>query len=440
MPRRKPVEQIWQRFQEMVDPQVLSAPRINWEKVPLKLIIYLCNQTVDTPWSDHLALLIAISICHAKVKLSTTHNYLVSLHCRFKTLFLHYGLSQLDEWHPDDHITCYLNDPALSDSFHTRQEFLRSYTASTRILEAYFASLLPAESTTLLRWKLPSLAAGVRERLNRHKEVEEGQVLRRKAESDAVTPHFARIRGEAHLRWNEIHRLREKVREIVALVQAGKANAGLAFSYEEPRYKKRLHFILWDRSSFVLAHAEKYDVGTIRSAKHKTKQYLPERNHYFLEFTGAEHLTGNDSLPDPDWLFWFGDLLRGQLIGDFSKRGTAEEVKAKHAYLHSWGYGTEEEIDVTYPFVSDNQGILQGIHSDGTAAFMKYAEQRTEGILLLVEPIFVAVTFGLAALDFITTTGARMSEMLQFRLSTDCLYTPHSASGGHSAHACQAYS
>ena len=158
--------------------------------------------------------------------------------------------------------------------------------------EAYFASLPSAERATLLHWKLPSLSAGVREQLSRHKEVEEGQELRRKAELDAVTPHFARIRGEAHLRWNEIHRLWENFREVVALVQAGKANAGFAFSYEEPRHKKRLHFTLWDRPSFVIAHAEKYNYITVDKAKRKVDTFLPERNHYFLEFTGAEHLTG----------------------------------------------------------------------------------------------------------------------------------------------------
>jgi hypothetical protein len=52
MPRNQ-AEQIWQRFQEIVDPQVLSAPRINWEKVPLKLLAYLCNQTTGTPWNNH---------------------------------------------------------------------------------------------------------------------------------------------------------------------------------------------------------------------------------------------------------------------------------------------------------------------------------------------------------------------------------------------------
>src|SRR6266550_1084596 len=50
-----------------------------------------------------------------------------------------------------------------------------------------------------------------------------------------VTPHFSRIRGEAHVRWNEINRLRQKFREVIALVQCGQAEPPLSFSYEEPR-------------------------------------------------------------------------------------------------------------------------------------------------------------------------------------------------------------
>jgi hypothetical protein len=54
---------------------------------------------------------------------------------------------------------------------------------------------------------------------------------------------------------------------------------------------------------------------------------------------------------------------------------------------------------------------------------MDEAQQRTDGLLLLAEPLFIAATFGLACLDFFTTTGARMTELLQLSLSPDCLYT-----------------
>jgi len=43
-------------------------------------------------------------------------------------------------------------------------------------------------------------------------------------------------------------------------------------------------------------------------------------------------------------------------------------------------------------------------------------------LLFVVEPLYAAATFGLASLDFFTTTGARVNELLQLRLSPDCLY------------------
>jgi hypothetical protein len=422
MPRQQ-ASQIWQRFQEVVDPQLLSAPRINWEHINPQLMNYITTQIAGTPWSDHLALLLAVSLCHAKLGVKTTAGRLTGLHCRFKTIFPRYGLSHFTEWNPDEHIARYLSDPAVPDSFETRQEFLRLYSSSTRSLEMYFFSLLPTERANFLCWNLPPLSAGLRIQLGRGKELEEAQALRRKAESDALTPHFARIRGEAHLRWNEIHRLREKFREVVALVQTGKANSGVSFSYEEPRRKLLLHFILWDRPSFVISHAKKYDPGRVRKAERKVDTYLPERNHYFLEFTGAESLTEKDTPPNPDTLLWFGDLLRHGLIGGYAISGTAEEIQVKQAYLHSWGYGTNEGEEETRPFHSNHPGLLSGRHADGTADFMDAAQQRAEGLLLLVEPLYVAATFGLAALDFFTTTGARMTELLQFSLSPDCLYT-----------------
>src|SRR5260370_28163321 len=55
--------------------------------------------------------------------------------------------------------------------------------------------------------------------------------------------------------------------------------------------------------------------------------------------------------------------------------------------------------------------------------FLRDAQQRSTGLIFLVEPLFAAATFGLASLDFFTTTGARLNELLQVSLSPDCLYT-----------------
>jgi hypothetical protein len=414
---------VWTRFQEVVHPQVLAAPRISWDRVNRKLMNYIDTTVAATPWVNHLAFLFAILTCYAQLDLKTVSETLRSLHCRFETMFGAYGLTDFAQWDPETHVPRYMHDPELKDSLHARNLFLRYYTSATGHLLRYLHSLPTDERPLYQRWALPPLPPGMSERLQQSKEVQEVQAMRRKAESDAVTPHFGRIRGEAHVRWNELYRLQQKFREVVAHVQAGNAEPPVSFSYEEPRRGLCLHFTLWDRPSFVIAHFHRYRPGTVAKARNKSDSFLPERNHYFLAFTGADHLNDAAIPRDPDALLWFGDLLRYGVIGSYATSGTAEEVQRKQAYLRSWGYGAEESEEESTPFLPDHPGLLAGRHADGTADFMADAQQRTDGLLLLVEPLFAAATFGLACLDFFTTTGARMTELLQLSLSPDCLYT-----------------
>jgi hypothetical protein len=412
----------WMRFQEAVQPHVLAAPRISWDQVDRKVMNYINASVAGTPWANHLAFLLAVLTCYAQLDLKTVKNTLSSLHCRFETIFRAYGLTSFTEWNPETHVPRYMHDPELKDSLYARNMFLRYYTSATGHLLRYLHSLPSDERPLYQHWALPPLPPGMSEQLQQAKEVLEVQAMRRKAESDAVTPHFARIRGEAHVRWNELHRLRQKFREVVALVQSGNAEPPVSFSYEEPRRGLRLHFTLWDRSSFVIAHFKRYHPDTVERARNKREQFVPGRNHYFLEFTGADHL--NDATPrDPDALLWFGDLLRYGVIGRYATSGTSEEVQRKQAYLRTWGYGTEASEEESMPFYPQHQGLLAGNHAEGTSEFMDHAQQRTDSLLLLVEPFFAAATFGLACLDFFTTTGARMTELLQLSLSPDCLYT-----------------
>ena len=414
----------WSRFQEIVHPLVLTAPRLSWDQVDRRLVHYMNEHVTEMPWINHLAILIAISTCHARLDVRTVKQRLQVLHRGWKTIFSAYEIADFAAWDPAEHLQRYMRDPTLEASLHARQEFLSTYTASTRSLEMYLRSLAEEERLIYRQWELPLLPAGMREQLARHKEVQEVQAQRRKAESDAVTPQFSRIRGEAHVRWNEINRLRQKFREVVALVQAGQTEPPVSFSYEEPRRKQRLHFTLWNRASFVVAHANQYHPGTVAKAQHKRRAFRQERDHFFLEFTGAEKTAEANTSRDPDALLWFGDLLRDDVLGRNAVFGTPEEVQQKQAYLRSWGYGSEEEREAeVLPFQANHPGLLTGGHIDGTARFLDTAQQRTDGLLFLVEPLFAAATFGLASLDFFTTTGARMTELLQLSLSPDCLYT-----------------
>jgi hypothetical protein len=329
--RRAPL--IWQHFQGTVDPLLLTAPKINWDQVERRFMNYITVKTADRPWCNHLALFLGVATCYAKLDRQSIKSRLHSMHCRFDTIFTAYQLTDFSEWNPVEHLTRYMNDPEGPDSLETTVEFMRSYTALVRTLAVYLQAL-PAEMRALYqRWALPALPAGVRAQIAHDQVVRDLQAQRRKADSDAVSPFFAQLRAEAHFRWNALARLRQHYREVVAQVEAGKATLPVAFSYEEPRYKQRFHFLLWDRPSFVLAHANSYSKTLCSTARNKRQQYSPERNHFFLECVGAESLIDPNAPREPDALLWFGELLRSRLIGEHANCGTPEEIERKQAFL-----------------------------------------------------------------------------------------------------------
>jgi hypothetical protein len=417
------LDSLLQELQGVVHPDILAAPRLNWREVFPKFTARLLRTAIGEPWVNHLAFMVVVLTSYTRLDRTTIERCLYNLHARWRVLFPAYHLISFNDWDPVEHLPRYLNDTMLPDSFETRQEFLWSYTAAALHTHAYLRSLPSSEREQYQQWTLPLLPPDLHRQLSRKGELFEAQAQRRKLAVDAIAPHFAQLRGEAHLRWNQLKRLRIKFSEAVALVQAGQEALPLRFSYEEPGKGQRLHFILWDRPSFVLAHSQQYSKTSINEMKRKARGYCAERNHYFLEFVGVEPLLDTPAPPDPDGpLLWFADLLRYDLLCTGPVSGTEEEVGWKQVYLQSWGYEAMEGEERT-PFRTSVIGLLAWPHASGISTFMTAAQEKTERLLFLVEPLFAAATFGLAALDFFTTTGARMSELLQVSLTPECLYT-----------------
>lgn len=409
----------WQRLQGLVTPDLLAAPRIDWERVDGRCIRYLVQSVAGSPWLDHLAFLTGILTSYAGLDAGTVLAHLHSLHSRWRVLFPAYGLQAVADWQPATYMPQYLADSSFPDTLYTRQVFLRRYASAAVHTQAYIRALPAAEASAYRGWALPALPEELRRQLSRYTELSEAAQLRRKAETDAVTPQFAHIRGEAHLRWNELHRLRLKFREAVALVESGQEVLPLAISYEESQCQQRLHFVLWDRPSFVLAHAEKYCAVTVQLARARVRSFHPDQNHYFLEFRRAEPFTG--ALAEPHELLWFGSLLKNGVLGQAAIDGRPEVMRQKQEYLRSWGYGDGNVQSNVKPFASGIAGLLTWPRAE--SVFVTPAQERAKGLLVPVEPLFAAATFGLAALDLLTTTGARMNELMQVSLTAECLHT-----------------
>jgi hypothetical protein len=254
--QRKPNETwSWQQLEGIVDSAILAAPRLDWAQVDGRCIRYLVQSVAGSPWADQLALLSAILTGYAGLDAKTVLGHLQSLHPRWRALFPAYGLQAFREWQPTEHMPRYLSDSQFADTLNTRQEFLRHYASAATHTQAYVRALPAPEREELWRWVLPALPLEMHRQLSRRTELSEEAKRRRKEETDAMTPQFARIRGEAHLRWNALNRLRLKFQEAISLVESGQEALPLAMSYEEQQGLQRLHFVLWDRPGFVLAHS-----------------------------------------------------------------------------------------------------------------------------------------------------------------------------------------
>jgi len=407
-----------QQLHTLLPSAIMSAPCLDWSQVNFRFTRFLYKEVREVSWFNHLAFIVAILATHARLDHQTVQGYMYTLNARWRTIFARYSLTTFEEWNPLEHFPRYLEDTTLPDSFAVRQEFLRTYVAVVRHVLAYLRSLSHTDRQIYQQWILPQLPPDLCRKLSRWSEWVTDQRQRRKEETDALAPHFAQIRGEAHLRLNQLQRLQAKFHEAVALIQSDQETLPLAFSYEETHLGQRLHFRLWDRYSFLQAHVDRYSEPVRRQCDLRQRGFAPEKNFYFLEFLHTEHLSSGQS--DSFGLLWFGDLLRYDLLGDNAKLGTEEEVQHKQSYLQSWGYEADSG-ETRRPFKSGISGLLSLPRARDR--FMRDAQKRSSGLLLLIEPLFAAATFVLAILDFFTTTGARLNELLQISLSPDCLYT-----------------
>lgn len=422
----------WQQLDGQIAKAILHAPKTGgdpnggWLYVHEYIAGYLLRNVVGTPWSDHLTLIAAV-LSARKQDVQTVRMTIMSLHARFSALFPALGLKTMDEWKNELHFPPYIHEQMIpEDSQYTRQQFLTRYASATRHLQNWLDALPDKDRQTYQPFILPVVSPFLYEQLNKMDQVVQQQQAHRKAETEAILPHFAALRAEAHYRYNRLMRLRQAYFQAVAQVLADHSNLPLEFSYKEGDPPlERLHFKVWDRRCLILdpEHATGYSPKTREKATRGWAAFSDERNALFLEFVKVERLNGDGP---PDGL-WFTDLLKHGLIGASARDGDEQEVAARQAWLHQWGYGEgNSEEERTAPFTTQISGLLtwgseQGNSGVSIGRFLSQARQRTGKVFVPVESLYAAATFGLLALDLLTSTGMRSNELQQVNVLPECL-------------------
>lgn len=316
--KRQP--RIWNDLEGKIAPQVLRAPKTSGDPesdgtrpaVAERVVMYLYYRVCGKPWANHLALVAAILTARHR-DTNTIQGVLTILHTRFTELFSALQMETMSEWEADTHMRAYLLGEILPEATDaTRTRFWKEYNAASTQMQSWLQSLPPEKRPRYQPFLLPPVTPWAVEGLTRRDEVEQEQRQHRKAETDAVVSRFSALRVEAHFRFNKILRLSQAYQQGLREVLPDRANLPLDISYDEgDPPQERLHFRIWDRRTFVLAHAHLYTQTPVTWAQKGIQTFSDERNSLFLEFVKAERLVGDA----PAEGLWFSDLLRMGMLG-----------------------------------------------------------------------------------------------------------------------------
>lgn len=373
---------------------------------------YFRNQCLNTPWQNQLLLIMLIG-GDRNLDTSTILVGINVLHPRFKIIFNTYHLQVFTDFDTEKHMYDYLKGIIYPEhSSNQRAVFCSCYKSAFYSVKRWLTSKFNQEQQEYFQqFVFPEPMFDSRD-FTFHQQAREQARNTRKSETDAIVPHLPRIRAEANFRWNQMKRLQEAFLIACKKAERGDVTLPLEFHYDEPeRIGERFYFRLWDKPSFVIYHKKTFAESIVKSAERRTGTYSEANNHCFVEFVRAERLEDDDVVEG----LWFIEILQEGVLGKWYQNSTEEEIERKRELLLSWGYGTEETNSNSKAFESRHKGILN------TSTFVSRYSNKAKGVLFDIEPLYVATTFGLLAIDILTTTGARINELLQLNNEKDCL-------------------
>jgi hypothetical protein len=414
----KPQSPFYEQLLGKVDDYILHLrdKRGNFlvDKQTEKNIKYFINHVMDQPWKDHLLLGVLI-YGDKKADPAYIESIITTINKRFKDIFEVFSLENMDSFDVENHMYQYLKANVLKE--HTdimRSRLLTLYKPITTSTKRWILSNLDSNSQTHLEKYLFNTPSFDSREFSAFQLSNQKSKDTRKQETDVLVNLLPQIRAEGNFRWNQVNRLRNAFLNAREKAITSKVELPFEFQYDEPdRIGERLYFRLWDKASFILHHKDKFGLTTLSSAQKRTGIYSKEKNHYFVEFIKTDVINKNEEADG----FWFTEILNGGVFGYWHQSINDIQRKKKSELLLSWGYGEEGSDKTHCPFHSRIRGII----SPNT--FIKQQQQNSNGVLLDVEPLFTATTFGLLALDIFTTTGARVNELLQLTNTKECIKT-----------------
>ncbi|PAE78089.1 hypothetical protein CHH82_00875 [Bacillus velezensis] len=368
----------------------------------------LRDNTRKSIFANHL-LLLALLLTRKNISPPYIRKNVYTIKRNLDILFNYFNLKEVTDFNINDHLYPFFKGNIaheLSDS--QLYQFYCSYHVANLDSGRWYDTLSMRDKEYFKKYLFPHCSFHYSD-FPYMKTVYMKSKINRKAETDAIVNQLPQIRAESSLRWQKLKRMREAFRKAVK-----KANGEypIDFYYDEPdRIGERYFFRLWDRRSFVLHHADQFKDHRKKAARLRLDVFKKE--FVFLELIKVEKKGSSD---DPVEGLWFKELIDNDLIGTFSTKDP-KVAEQKNSILRSWGYEHRSKRGnaVIPAFYTSHLGILK------QNSFLCENQDKAEGLLIDIEPLYVAAIFGLLAINIYTTNGARVNELLQIEYTKECI-------------------
>jgi integrase len=381
-----------------------NAPGIDWMKIPASAMGYCVHTVGRSPDAAYVA--VAIASAHGGVTNRSLLGLAGNLNILLRFLRNECQMEQLSDLRKAEiWQTCVAK---MKQTGHSIKQLRGYHALATGHIPGYLQRLDEADRTRMQAYVLPPPPHDLLKKQFPSNSVKTVQQAKRKAQSDILVPLYPVLRQLIRFRKELANRTFLAIREARRKVEAGEAKLPFYFHHSDaiPEITRDaravsevqivgravdMHFVLWDKQTWVLHHEDRCSPFTFEAASEGRDSYAPEKNCYFVQFEGK----ASD-------LLWFGNLIEHRLLQNF-KRDLVEHPKG---YLERWqlarSLGFYSGCDCDRPGVlnTGDRWFSEEVHRDGDCVFEP-------------EALYRAVLFGSALAMISLSNGSRVSELLQ---------------------------
>lgn len=402
---REPVRQEQlQAFLTWLPTELQNAPGIDWTLLPEEVRAY-CLRAVPRASPDVPYMALAAATACATVNTNSLLQLLRNLHALLTTFRSECGMAQI----PD------LNREALWKEFAAKTQETRSrsmqlsaYSAvSTKHYPRYLHGLVEADDFFLMQqYQFPPLPDGYLRRVGQASDFNNSSRLRQQPIRELLLPLYPTLLQLVWLRKQQMERVLHAYSLARSLVESG-ATLPFAFqqtvlipslaqqngtrTWELQQRERTLHFLLWEKRSWVLGHRDRYTQATNRKAETARGTYDQQRPLYFVEVLN----------PASD-LLWFGQLIEQRILktlkGESQDQDDATSLQRRQL---------AKKLGCANGCVTGIPGLLQA----GTAWLAEH--QRTGDLLFEPQALYRGVLYGAALATLAMSNGNSIGELLQ---------------------------